>query len=287
MSRGIHICTGGLRQTKLTYRTIIMAKLILADYDFNSASRILNLPNAVNDQEPATFAQLKSRIEGLAWKDSVRAQTQANLSLASPGGTIDGVTLATSDRVLVSSQTTTSENGIYIWNGAAVPMTRALDASTFDELESAVVTVDEGTVGAGTTWRQTAVNGTIDSSAVTWVTFGVAVPLASTTTAGRVRLATQAETDTGTDATIAITPATLTGWSGAPKRYQTNIGDGNNTSYTVTHNLNTRDAMVKVYRNSGNYDEVGVEVRNSTVNTITIVFATAPTSNQFRVVVVA
>jgi hypothetical protein len=262
-----------------------MAKLILADYDFNSTSRLLNLPNAQSDQEPATLAQLKSQIEGLAWKDSCRVQTQSNLNLSSPGGTIDGVTLATSDRVLVSSQSAGAENGIYVWNGASTPMTRALDASTFAELESAVVMVDEGTVGAGTTWRQTQVNGTIDSSAVTWVAFGVVTPLASESTAGRVQLATQAQADTGTDDATAITPLKLTNWSKAPRRYEALIGDGSNTSFTVTHNLNSRDVLVRVYRNSGNYDEVEAEVSRTSTTAVTVVFAAAPTSNQFRVVV--
>lgn len=262
-----------------------MARQILTDYDFNNVSRLLNLPNATSDQEPATLAQLKSQIEGLAWKDSVRVKTQANLDLSAPGATIDGVTMANGDRFLPASQSIASQNGIYVWNGASTPATRALDASTFAELEAAVVTVEEGT-DAGTTWRQTEVNGTIDSSTVTWTAFGIVTPNASESTAGKIEIATQAETDTGTDDARAITPLKLKTWSLAPKRYATDIGDGSNTSYTITHNLNTRDLQVGVYRNSGNYDEVEVEVRHTSTTQLTLIFSSAPTSNQFRVVVI-
>jgi hypothetical protein len=264
-----------------------MAKLILADYDFNNVSRLLNLPDAQSDQEPATLAQLKAQIEGLAWKDNCRVQTQSNISLSSPGSSIDGVTLATNDRVLVSSQTTASQNGIYVWTGASTPMTRALDASSFSELESAVVTVDEGTLGAGTTWRQTQVNGTIDSANVAWVPFGIVTPAATESTAGKIAIATQAQTDTGTDDTTAITPKKLTNWVSAPKRYQTLIGDGSNTSYTITHNLGTRNVDVNIYRNSGNYDEVDAEIRRTSTSQITIIFSSAPSNNQFGVSVTA
>jgi len=261
-----------------------MARQILTDLDFNNVSRITNLPNATSDQEPATFAQLKSQIEGLAWKDAARVKTQSNIDLSAPGATIDGITMSSGDRVLVATQSTASQNGVYVWNGAAIPATRALDASTFAELEAAVITVEEGTDG-GTTWRQTEVNGTIDSSTVTWTAFGSAVPAASESTAGKIEIATQGETDTGTDDTRAITPLKLKTWSLAPKRYSSDVGDGSNTSYTITHNLGTRELTVVVYRNSGNYDEVECEVRHTSTTALTLVFSAAPTSNQFRVVV--
>jgi hypothetical protein len=106
--------------------------------------------------------------------------------------------MASQDRVLVRAQSTASENGIYVWNGASTAMTRSLDASTFAELEQAVTTVEEGT-SAATTWRQDQINGTIGSSSISWVAFGTAAPAASESTAGIAELATQAETDTGTD----------------------------------------------------------------------------------------
>lgn len=66
--------------------------------------------------------------------------------------------------------------------------------------------------------------------------------------------------------------------------YKTNIGDGTNTSYTVTHNLNSEDLVVEIWDN-GTKDQVFTDVVYATVNTITVSFATAPTSAQYKVIV--
>lgn len=261
-----------------------MAQQILTDLDFANVSKITNLPNGVNPQDPATVSQLDAAIQGVSWKVSARVATQANISLASPGATIDGITMTTSDRVLVRSNTSAAENGIYVWNGASTPMTRALDANTAKELEAAVITVEEGT-SAGASYRQTQVNFTIDSGNVAWTTFGASIGAASESTAGAAEIATQAETDAGTDDARIVTPAKLANWSGRSRKYSADIGDGSATAYTVTHNFNTRDVRVEVFRNSGNYDTVLAEVRRTSVNAVQIVFSSAPTSNAYRVVI--
>ena len=66
--------------------------------------------------------------------------------------------------------------------------------------------------------------------------------------------------------------------------YATSIGDGSNTSYTVTHNLNTRDVNVQLYDNSS-YDTVYADVVRTNTTTVTITFGTAPTTNDIRVLV--
>lgn len=261
-----------------------MAKKLFTDLDFQSVSKVTNLPTPSASGDAASKSYVDSLIEGLAWKDSCRVATQSNLNLANPGATIDGISMASQDRILVRSQNTTSENGIYVWNGSAVAATRALDASTFPELEQAVTTVEEGT-SAATTYRQDQINGTIDSSTISWVTFGTAAPAASESTAGIAELATQAETDAGTDDLRIVTPLKLATWSGRIKKYSVSIGDGSATSYTVTHNLASRDVHVTVY-NASTYDEVITDVTHATTNTLTIVFATAPGSNAYRVVVI-
>jgi hypothetical protein len=261
-----------------------MAKKLFTDLDFQSVSKVTNLPTPSASGDAASKSYVDSLIEGLAWKDSCRVATQSNLNLASPGATIDGISMASQDRILVRSQNTTSENGIYVWNGSAVAATRALDASTFPELEQAVTTVEEGT-SAATTYRQDQINGTIDSSTISWVAFGTAAPAASESTAGIAELATQAETDAGTDDLRIVTPLKLATWSGRIKKYSVSIGDGSATSYTVTHNLASRDVHVTVY-NASTYDEVITDVTHATTNTLTIVFATAPGSNAYRVVVI-
>ena len=261
-----------------------MARKIFTDFDFQSVSKVVNLPtpSATGDAVPKSYVD--SLVEGLAWKDSCRVATQSNLNLAAPGATVDGITMVSGDRMLVRAQTTTSQNGIYVWNGAASAATRSLDASTFPELEQAVTTVEEGS-SAATTYRQDQINGTIDSSAVSWVSFGTSAPAASETTAGIAELATQAEVNTGTDDLRIVTPLKLATWSGRIKKFAVSIGDGSATSYTVTHNLASLDVAVTVFANSGG-DEVITDVTHATTNTLTVVFATAPASNAYRVVVV-
>jgi len=259
---------------------------VLANLDFKGVSRILNLPSPTDPNEPARLADLNSAIEGLAWKDSVRVATQGNINLNSPGATIDGVTLSVGDRVLVKAQTTQSQNGIYVWNGASTPMTRAADANTANELEQAVVTVEEGT-DAGVTYRQTQVNFTLGTDPVLWTTFGTSVPPASESTAGIAAIATQAETNAGTNDQKIVTPLKLANWSGRIRKHTATIGDGSATQFDITHNFGTRDVIVQVYRTSGNYDQVYCDVKAHTTNVVRLNFSSAPASNSYRVIILA
>lgn len=261
-----------------------MATSVQTTLDF-TGGRIVNLPAPTAAGDAANKSYVDSAVEGMNWKDSVRvASPGSNINLAAPGATINGITMVLNDRVLVKDQTAGAENGIYIWNGAAVPMTRSLDTNIFDELEQAIVSVEEGT-SASSTFRQTAVNGTIGTTPVVWTSFGVATPAATESTAGIAELATQAETDGGTDDLRIVTPLKLANWSGRKRKIAQTIGDGSATSYAVTHSFNTRDVDVAVYRNSGNYDRVIVDIEYTDVNTVTIKFGTAPASNAYRVVV--
>lgn len=261
-----------------------MGKTVANDLAFTGGAKITGLPAASGNGQAVVYEQFNSGLEGLAWKDSARVATQANLNLASPGATIDGVTMASGDRVLAKAQTSQPENGIYIWNGAAVAATRAPDASTSPELEQATVTVEEGT-NAGTTWRQTQVNFTLDSGNVVWTAFGTSAPSASETVAGIAEIATQAETDTGTDDARFVTPLKLKTWSLRVKGLAQNIGDNSATQIDVTHNFNTRDVDVDVYRNASPWDSIMCDVERPDANTCRFRFATAPTSAQFRVLI--
>lgn len=261
-----------------------MATKQLTDLDFNSVAKPINLPSPSSASDAATKGYVDSAVEGLAWKDSCRTSSISNINIASPGATIDGISMVSGDRVLLKDQTAPAENGIYVWNGSAVSMTRGLDANTSAELEQAVTTVEEGT-NAGSTFRQSSVNFTLDTGAVAWTSFGTSAPSASETVPGIIEIATQAETDTGTDDVRAITPAKLTGWTGRKRKYTANFGDGASTSYNITHNFGTRDVQVQVYRVASPYDTVNCDVERTDTNTVTLKFAAAPSSNQFTCVV--
>jgi len=64
------------------------------------------------------------------------------------------------------------------------------------------------------------------------------------------------------------------------------LGDGTNTSFVVTHNLNTRDISVTIRESSGTYAQVFTDVEFTTVNTITVRFAEAPTTNQYVITII-
>jgi hypothetical protein len=261
-----------------------MARQVLVDLDFDSVARILNLLPASTGAEPVTLDQPNAAIEGLNWKDEVRVASTANLTLTGPGASIDGVSLASGDRVLVKDQSDATENGVYVFTGSGTAMTRATDASTFAELEGAVALVVEGTANGGTSWRQTQAGSTLGTDDVLFTSFISASPDASETTKGIAELATQTEVDTGTDDGRVVTPLKLKNskWFAQAKVFT--IGDGSATSFNCDHNLNTRNVGVTVFRNSGDYDDVLADVTRPSVNRVTIGFAAAPSSNAFIVI---
>jgi hypothetical protein len=66
--------------------------------------------------------------------------------------------------------------------------------------------------------------------------------------------------------------------------YATSIGDGSATSYTVTHNLGTRDVIVQLYDTSS-HDTVIADVVRTSTSVVTIDFSSAPSNNDIRVLV--
>jgi len=127
--------------------------------------------------QSAVVAYVAMRQDGRSWKQVARAATTANGTLATAfanGSVIDGVTLATGDRILLKNQTTGAENGLYTVNASGAP-TRSTDADTGTELVNATVEVSEGTANADTQWSQTA-NApiTVGTTALVWVNISTA-----------------------------------------------------------------------------------------------------------------
>lgn len=87
------------------------------------------------------------------YKDSVRVATRSNINLSANVFTIDGISLADKDRVLLTGQTTSSQNGIYTWSFATSRLTRSTDADSIFELSTGnKVYVEEGNTLEKTTW---------------------------------------------------------------------------------------------------------------------------------------
>lgn len=109
-------------------------------------------------------------VPGLQRKAVVVAATTSAGTLASDfenGDTVDGVVLATGNRILIKDQATASENGIYVVAASGAP-TRATDSDTGAELQGAVVYVSGGTVNAETTWVANRSAITLGSTSIVW-----------------------------------------------------------------------------------------------------------------------
>jgi hypothetical protein len=68
-------------------------------------------------------------------------------------------------------------------------------------------------------------------------------------------------------------------------RFATTVGDGSTTTFTITHNLGTKDVHVVCYNLSSPFAEVYPTVQHTTENSVTIIFASAPPQNGVRVVI--
>ena len=67
--------------------------------------------------------------------------------------------------------------------------------------------------------------------------------------------------------------------------YEETIGNNSSTSFTITHNLGTKDLNVIVRENTNPYDVVEVAWEATTTNIVTLNFELAPTTSSKRVII--
>jgi hypothetical protein len=170
-----------IAQSKIANLTTdLAAKLALAGGTMSGAiamgtNKITGLGTPTDATDAATKSYVDSAAQGIDWKASVRAATTANVTLASDlenGDVLDGVTLATGDRVLVKDQSTGSENGIYVVKASGAP-DRSTDADSGAEVTANfAVFVEQGTVNADQGYTLTN-NGaiTVGTTALTFTQF--------------------------------------------------------------------------------------------------------------------
>ena len=118
-----------------------------ASVSLNSQT-ITNLSDPVNTQDAATKGFVEATSQGLDVKDSCKAATTGNITISTAlnnGDTLDGVTLADNDRVLVKDQSTPSQNGIYIVGSSPA---RSSDLAAGADAAGMFTFVEQGTVNA-------------------------------------------------------------------------------------------------------------------------------------------
>jgi hypothetical protein len=159
-----------------------------------SNQKITNLATPTNGTDAANKAYVDGIASGLDPKASVRAASTANVAVTynATGGTsgrgqitaapntLDGVTLAANDRILLKNQTTGQQNGIWVvttlGTGANGVWDRATDFDQDAEVTSGAYTfVEEGTQNDNTGWVLTTNNpitiGGGAGTALTWAQF--------------------------------------------------------------------------------------------------------------------
>jgi hypothetical protein len=161
----------------------------------NGASSISE--SAIQDQRVRSKLKINnSFIESLNWKKSCRVATVSGHSLSSivSGFTIDGVTIAENDRVLVKNQVDASENGIYNVKKNVDPV-RAADFDETEDATMAVVGIEEGTSNAEELFLCTSLNPVIDTDNIVFEGLRISISKAS-----------QAEADAGIEDDKYMTP---------------------------------------------------------------------------------
>lgn len=312
--------TGSRRTLSLTSATAAMpgGSTLNAIATANAATAAVNLngqkitglgaPSAASDA--ARLQDVQTSAAGIDSKPSVRVASTGNLTVASGivnGAVIDGVTVATGDRVLLKNQTTAAENGVYVAvaSGAAG---RDTDAITPNSLWF----VEEGTTQGDTSWWVTN-NGVISLGTTALVISQFAGPTTYTGTTNRVTVTGtvidisgsyvgQASITTlgtigtgvwngtavavaygGTGATTAAAARTNLAASGIG--YAATLGAITaGTPLVVTHNLNTQDVIAQV-RDASTNEYVFLDVINASTTTVTVTSGINYGASALRIVV--
>lgn len=253
-----------------------------------NSQRITGLATPSANGDAATKAyvdtQTQQAASGIDPKDAVRAATTANITLSGTQ-TVDGVALVAGDRVLVKNQTTAADNGLYTVASGA--WSRTVDGSQGELSSGALVLATSGTANTATQWYlQTADPITVGTTAQTWTQFGAGATYGADPNGGLqlVGSAFSAKLPAASGL-VADSTGLHVDTAVIARKYPATVGDGSSTAIVVIHNLNTQDVTVSLRNVASPYAAVLTSWEATSVNTITLRFASAPTSNSLRCVV--
>ena len=218
-------------------QTQLDAKLALAGGTMTGAiamgtSKITGLGTPTDSADATTKAYVDALGEGLHIHASVVAATTANITLATDvenGDVLDGVTLATGNRILVKNQSTASENGIYVVAATGAP-SRATDFDSPAEIDGGdFVFITGGTANDNKGFVQINTVGTIGTDPIEFSQFSGA----GTFTAGNGLTLTGPEFTINTSITADLSTAqTLTNKTLTSPKINLGINAQTGTSYT-------------------------------------------------------
>ena len=275
-----------------------------ADVDFGG-NKLLDVANGTASTDGVNLGQVQSLIAGVGvFKGGYNANTGLTTDLGAGNGSLDGasnIALDTGDFFVVTTAggafySETLEVGDLIFANQDISASSNPAQSVYT-----VVIADENIAGAGATDGATqkgvagfdsgnfgvTANGwvTLDNTGVSAGSYGGASKSLSATVTAKGLLTSLSEQN------ISITASQVSDFCSAVstciaanEQYTVNIGDGNATSYAVTHNLGTRDVMVQLYDNSS-YDKVYADITRNSTSQVTIAFTTAPSTNDIRVLI--
>jgi hypothetical protein len=288
--------------------------------------QITGLADPSNPQDAATKAYVDASAQGLDVKGSVKAASiGANVTLP-PGGasfTLDGVTTANGDRVLLKDQTTPAQNGIYVVSGigtAAVLTRSEVTPGMFTFVEQGTVNADSGwvlttdapitlgttglafaqfsgagsiTAGAGLTKTGNSLAVNVDSSSIeiNANTLRVkALGITNAMLAGAIDLAAKVTgllgiANGGTGASTAAAARTNLKAAGYYDNAATHGAGTTISILAATHGLGAgRNKMVKVLEESSG-DCIETDEAINASGDITLTFAVSQAANSMRVLV--
>lgn len=254
----------------------------------------------VNSTDVPNKAYVDALSQGKQWHDSVRVATTSNVTFSAPGTAVfDGITLSNGDRMILTGQTTTSQNGPAIFNGSGVPLTRPADwaSASVKTNIGAFFPVGEGTISHDTVAYLTTDGAiTVDTTATSWSFMNIAGITYTASSTGGLSLTANAfavklPSTPGliADSTgLYITKASAQAVGLTAKYAVDSPSLTAGTPATITHGLGTTDVQILCYRKSdGLYLPPGALGETQTgSNTVTIQSATTQSASAFRIVII-